>query len=74
MLNKPTWSLSNNRFNPILVGQEIERLDTVEKNREIGNHWHLVASVFLVATVYLFRIEQRLKSFVYMFILWLWLR
>lgn len=39
MLNKPTWSLSNNRFNPILVGQEIrtygyrwkktERLETI---------------------------------------------
>lgn len=49
MLNKPTWSLSNNRFNPILVWQEIERMDTVEKNGEIGNHWHPVASVILVA-------------------------
>ena len=110
MLNKPTWSLSNNRFNPILVGQEIRTYgypgpylgffvcggklgfreisdqysykkqpskirhyvrkktfsfpgggncplrppamygpDTVEKNREIRNHWHPVASVILVA-------------------------
>ena len=49
MLNKRTWSLSNNRFNPILVGQEIERMDTVEKNREIRNPWHPVASVILVA-------------------------